>query len=499
MDRSILPQETNGDSSSCSRLPCALGLCPSDSYEFHGLLQRCSFTNSVVHRLLRPCSRSRACTSGWIRLDGSCRKACYFVGPVHPARCKRTLHRWERDQKSLAIRRYLASGRSEWASMIDVQAGVAQGDGTFHLETVGLDEPGPGEVLVAVKASGVCHTDADSLHWGRSLILGHEGAGEVLRFGPGVTHVAPGDRVMLNWAIPCGHCFQCKRGHENICEKRGTVPDRRFHRLTGDTPVGGFPADDIFTTARNTGGAGPGRFNASFSLGTMATHALVPQAAVLPLLEGVPFEVGAILGCAVMTGFGSAVNAAKVEEGTTVVVLGCGGVGLSTIMGALYCKAARVIAIDISPARLELAKQFGATETLLARREDTGLLAAAAEVKRLTGGRGADYAFECTAVPELGAAPLAMIRSAGAAVGVSGIEKVVPIDMELFEWDKLYINPLYGSCRPHRDFPLLMRLYKDGTLPLDRMVTRRYTLEQLPQAFEDLRAGRNAKGVLSFA
>ena len=357
--------------------------------------------------------------------------------------------------------------------MMEVKAAIAAGDGTYRIETIGIDQPGPGEVLVAIKASGVCHTDWDSLSWGKRIVLGHEGAGDVLRVGVGVTSVAPGDRVMLNWAIPCGHCFQCGLGHENICEQRGTVPDHRY--VHPDGPL-----------------------NASFSLGTMATHAVVPQAAVLPLDAAVPYEVAAIMGCAVMTGFGSAVNAAKVEEGSTVVVLGCGGVGLSTMLGALYRKAARVIAVDVNPARLELAMQFGATETLLADRADNGLLEAAKEVKRRNGGRGADYAFECTAIPELGSAPLAMVRSAGTAVGVSGIEKVVQVDMELFEWDKLYINPLYGSCRPQRDFPLLMDLYKSGVLPLDRMVTRRYPLEALPQAFKDMHDGINAKGVLIF-
>lgn len=375
--------------------------------------------------------------------------------------------------------------------MTEIRAAVADGAGSFAIETVGLAEPQPGEVLLAMRASGVCHTDWDSLGWGRHLILGHEGAGEVLRVGEGVAVCKPGDRVMLNWAIPCATCFQCARGKENICEQRGTVPDSSFQRASAkeDKPGAG-------SSARSTGSAGPGRFNASFSLGTMATHALVPQAAVLPLPDAVPFEVGAILGCAVMTGFGSAVNAAQVAPGSTVVVLGCGGVGLSAMLGARYCQAGRVIAIDVNPARLELAMQFGATETLLADRNDTGLLAAAAQVRAQTGGRGADYAFECTAVPELGAAPLAMVRSAGTAVGVSGIEKVVPVDMELFEWDKLYINPLYGACRPRRDFPLMLDLYMQGHLPLDAMVTRRYPLEGLDRAFHDMHAGINAKGVL---
>ncbi len=358
--------------------------------------------------------------------------------------------------------------------MLSVRAAIGNGDGTFQMETIGIDDPQPGEVLVAIRASGVCHTDWDSLRWPRRIILGHEGAGDVVRVGEGVTRFKAGDRVMLNWAIPCGVCFQCVRGKENICEDRGTVPDSRFHHRGG------------------------GNLNASFSLGTMATHAVVPEAAVLALPEAVPYEVAAIMGCAVMTGFGSAVNAAEVTEDSTVVVLGCGGVGLSTMLGALYRKAARVIAVDVNPARLELARKFGATETLLADRNDKGLLAAAREIRGRTGGRGADFAFECTAVPELGSAPLAMVRSAGTAVGVSGIEQVVPVDMELFEWDKIYINPLYGACRPQRDFPLLIDLYTRGQLPLHAMVTRRYPLENLKQAFEDMHAGTNAKGVLVF-
>ncbi len=386
--------------------------------------------------------------------------------------------------------------------MTDARAAVANGSGGFAIESVALADPGPGEVLLAVRASGVCHTDADSLHWGRPLILGHEGAGDVLAVGAGVSTCEAGNRIMLNWAIPCGTCFQCERGKENICEDRGTVPDRSFRRAGSPEDVregAGMSAADPTArgvTARNTGAAGPGGFNASFSLGTMSTHALVPQAAVLPLPKGVPYEVGAILGCAVMTGFGSAVNAAQVAPGSTVVVLGCGGVGLSTMLGARYCGAARIVAVDVNPARLELAKQFGATETLLADRNDAGLLQAAAQVRASTAGRGADYAFECTAVPELGAAPLAMVRSGGTAVGVSGIEKVVPVDMELFEWDKVYINPLYGACRPQRDFPRMLALYVEGQLPLDAMVTRRYPLEALDRAFADMHAGIIAKGVL---
>jgi S-(hydroxymethyl)glutathione dehydrogenase / alcohol dehydrogenase len=215
---------------------------------------------------------------------------------------------------------------------------VTEGNGTFALEWIEIDPPAHGEVLIEIKSSGVCRTDWDSLSWNRRLILGHEGAGRVLTTGAGVNRLGVGDRVMLNWAIPCSSCFQCRRGKENLCEQRATVPDERF-RFSG------------------------GPLNASFSLGTMATHAIAAEAAVLPLHPEVPYEVAAIMGCAVMTGFGSAVNAAQVAGGSTVVVLGCGGVGLSTILGARYSGAARIIAIDINPARLSLALQFRASET----------------------------------------------------------------------------------------------------------------------------------------
>jgi len=347
---------------------------------------------------------------------------------------------------------------------------ITDGDGTFSLQEVRLGDPQAGEVLVAIMASGVCHTDFDSMSWKRRIIMGHEGAGIVQACGEGVTHVRPGDPVLLNWAIPCQNCFQCRAGAENICEQKPTVPDERFE--SGDQPL-----------------------NASFHLGTMATHAIVPWQAVIPIGEGIPFESAAILGCGVMTGFGSVVNAAHVEKGSSVVILGTGGVGLSVIQGALHACARMIIAIDVNPKRLELARAFGATDLILADRQDTGLREAAQEVKRLTI-RGADYAFECTAIPELGSAPLIMVRNGGTAVAVSGVEQIVPVDMQLFEWDKRYINPLYGQCRPFLDFPVLLSLYRQKRLKLDEMVTRTYPLSSLAEAFEHMKQGLNAKGVL---
>jgi len=347
---------------------------------------------------------------------------------------------------------------------------VTDGHGHFELMEVQLGDPHPGEVLVELKASGVCHTDFDSLSWMRRMILGHEGAGVAIACGEGVTNVRPGDRVLLNWAIPCGNCFQCRNGAENICEQKPTVPDERFQ--CGEEPL-----------------------NTSFNLGTMATHTVVPWQAAVRIDVEIPFPSAAILGCGVMTGFGSVVNAARVEKGSSVVVLGTGGVGLSVIQGAVHACARMIIAIDVNPNRLALAQMFGATHTIQASRDDARLYRAALEVKKLTS-RGADYAFECTAVPELGTAPLSMVRNGGTAVAVSGVEQMVAVDMGLFEWDKRYINPLYGQCRPFTDFPVLLSLYHRGRLKLDEMVTRTYPLSGLAEAFEHMKKGINAKGVL---
>ena len=366
---------------------------------------------------------------------------------------------------------------------IEARAAIAAGDGSYRIRTISVGQPGPDEVLVAVKASGLCHTDFDSLNWGYPIVMGHEGAGTVEAVGEGVDHVRPGDNVLLNWAIPCRHCFQCQNGNQNICES--------FNQVTARNPEHGH-AHPEGTLLEGT------PVVRSFNIGTLSSHALVRKEAVVPIMVNIPFASACILGCGVMTGYGSVVNSARLQAGSSAVVLGAGGVGLNAIQGARISGAARIIAVDVNPTRLELARQFGATHTILAEREDAGLLQAANAVKSLTGGRGADYAFECTGIPALGAAPLAMVRSAGTAVQVSGIEEEITIDMNLFEWDKVYINPLYGGCRPELDFPRLLELYALGQLKLDELVTRTYSLDDLPDAFDDMLNGRNAKGVIVF-
>jgi S-(hydroxymethyl)glutathione dehydrogenase/alcohol dehydrogenase len=306
------------------------------------------------------------------------------------------------------------------------------------------------------------------------FVMGHEGAGVVGAVGDGVTGVAVGDRVVLNWAIPCGSCANCVAGIRHLC-------------LNGSPIAGGMKGHADFTrTTRN--GAGVYR---AFNLGTMSTKTVVRAPAVTKLHTDVSFAAAAIVGCGVMTGWGSAVNAAKVAPGSSVVVLGSGGVGLNVIQGARVAGATTIVAVDPNETRRAMALEFGATDAT--EPTDDGVLLA-----KSPNGLGFDYAFECTAVPELAVAPLKYIRHGGLAVAVSGVEQEITVDMRLFEFDKTYINPLYGQCNPERDFDRVFALHQAGQLKLDELVTRTYAIEQVGDAFDDLLAGRNAKGVLVF-
>lgn len=367
--------------------------------------------------------------------------------------------------------------------MFTTQAAIGDGSGGFTIETIEVGWPQAGEILVEVRAAGLCHTDWDSKNWGRPLVMGHEGAGVVRAVGTGIQHVKPGDRVVLNWAIPCGQCFQCQCGNETLCETSRPAYTRQ--RSAGAAHAEG---------TRHRGKP----IDRSFNLGTLSGLTLVRGAAATLLPERVAFSPGAIVGCGVMTGYGSVVNAARVAPGSSVVVLGAGGVGLNAIQGARISGAARIIAVEKTAYRREMALRFGATEALEPPADDRELLRTAARVREALGGRGADYCFESTAVPGLGAAPLAFVRNGGTAVQMSGIEQRISFDMELFEWDKVYLNPLYGKCRPGVDFPRIFELYAKGELLLDELVTRTYPLAELSQAFEDLLAGRNCKGVVLF-
>ncbi|NAS12873.1 Zn-dependent alcohol dehydrogenase [Poritiphilus flavus] len=369
---------------------------------------------------------------------------------------------------------------------IHSKSAIAKGDGDFIIDDVRVADPEGDEVVVRMKAAGLCHTDYDSLSWGKPIIMGHEGAGIVEKLGPDVSGLDVGDQVILNWATPCLNCFQCQEGNQHLCEQNSPV----VAGANGYTPG----------HARLDGSVWKGKpIERSFNIGTLSEYTLVKRSALVKVDEAdLNFSAASIVSCGVMTGYGSVVHAAKLESGSSAVILGCGGVGLNVIQAARISGAGMIIAVDINPEKLKMAKQFGATHTILADKADKQLEVAANKVKSLCDGRGADYAFECTAIPALGAAPLAMIRNAGTAVQVSGIEEEIIVDMRLFEWDKIYINPLYGQCRPQTDFPKLIRLYKKGSLLLDEMITREYPLDKLSNAFDDLLNGKNAKGVIVF-
>jgi len=368
--------------------------------------------------------------------------------------------------------------------MIICKAAIASGNGTFTIENIQVNKPKSDEVIVKIKAAGLCHTDYDSLSWGKPIVMGHEGAGIVEQVGNQVSEFKKGDAVILNWATPCMKCFQCTHGNQNICENNSPV-------VAGGNGYNKGHADLEGTLYNNK------PIERSFNIGTLSEYTLVKASALVKMeSKKLSFSSASIISCGVMTGYGSVVNVAKVQQGDSVVILGTGGVGLNVIQGAKISRASKIIAVDINSNRLELAKQFGATHTILADKKDNGLLLAAEKVKALTAGRGADFAFECTAIPSLGAAPLAMVRNAGTAVQVSGIEENITFDMNLFEWDKIYINPLYGKCKPQEDFPKLVDLYDSGELLLDEMIAKTYPLNKLQEAFDDMLAGKNAKGVI---
>ncbi|NIB38124.1 Zn-dependent alcohol dehydrogenase [Pseudomaricurvus alkylphenolicus] len=362
---------------------------------------------------------------------------------------------------------------------VTCHAAISDGRGRLSIETIEVGVPGPGEVQVQIKAAGLCHTDWDAINtWNKTFVAGHEGAGVITAVGSGVTRVQPGDRVILNWAIPCGYCHQCSEGNQHICDVNSPVTG---HALAGHA----HPQASRYL----------GRpVERAFHLGTLSEFTVVKEAAVVPIQSDIPDTSAAIIGCGVMTGYGSVVNAARVKPGSVAAVIGCGGVGLNVIQACRVAGAARIIAIDLKQDRLDYARRFGATDTILAQGDLAQMVAALKDLVP----SGADYAFECTAVPQLGDAPLALIRNAGTAIQVSGIEQKVEFDCELFEWDKIYLNPLYGQCKPDIDFPRILQLYDKGQLKLDEMVSKTYGLEELAKGFDDLLSGRIAKGVVVF-
>lgn len=356
-------------------------------------------------------------------------------------------------------------------------------DQPVKVEEIALRDPDPGEVLVRIAASGVCHSDlhrvTGDIPTSFPVVLGHEAAGIVEAVGNGVKRVAPGDRIVLSWAPFCGTCFFCLHGQPAQCDKfwslagKGTLFDGTVHLHKGD--------QDTYHCC----------FVSSF-----AEYAVVPETGCIPIPEEVPFDIASLLGCAVMTGVGAAINTAKVEPGSRVAVIGCGGVGLSVTQGAALAGAAQIVGVDIAQSTLTLARRLGATHTINSREEDP-----TPAILELTDGRGTDYAFEAIGLPETMAQAYAAARRGGKVV-VVGVGRVnsrleLPAD-KIAESEKTLVGSYYGSASPQAFIPMLIDLYLAGKLALDELATRQYSLEQTNEALLDLQKDEARRGIIVF-
>ena len=368
------------------------------------------------------------------------------------------------------------------------RAAVLHATGGRHaIEEVELQPLAPDDVLVRVHASGLCHTDLEviegALPYPLPIVLGHEGAGVVERVGSAVTQVRPGDHVVCSWNPHCGHCFYCERNQPILCE-----PFAR-HQPAGRLLDG-----------QSRYRLGDGRLLHHFS--TTSTHAeytVVPQSGAIAVPREIPFDRACLIGCGVMTGVGAAVRLARVEPGSAVVVVGCGAVGLHAIQGARLQQAEVIVAIDLDPARLALARLCGATHLLGPAQGDAAAHVAA--VKELTAGRGADFVFECAG----GESPLQLsldcTRPGGqlTILGKVAVDRRVSLRFGSLMGERRIIRSSYGGARPRRDFPWLARLYLEGQLKLDELITQRLSLDRIDEGFDAMRAGRSLRTVLEIA
>jgi len=349
------------------------------------------------------------------------------------------------------------------------------------VEDVELAPPGPGEVEVKLAASGVCHSDWNVVTGATAnplpAVLGHEGAGIVESVGEGVDTVSAGDHVILSWLPACGRCFYCSRGRQVLCDVamedmfRGTLP-------------GG--------TLRLSQNGGP-LYHYSY-LSAFAERCIVPEGCCVRIRGDAPLEVAALVGCAVMTGYGAAVTRAGIRPGETIAIFGAGGVGLSAVMGARLAGAAAIVAVDPFAFRRETALELGATHAL-----DPGSEELPTALRDLTEGRGADAAIDSAGAPGVLAQAYAGVRRGGTVVAVGlppeGLSAELPAS-DLAREEKVVTGSFYGSCSPQLDMPRVLDLYMDGLLPLDRLVSRSYPLEEINDAFAAMNAGEVARAVI---
>lgn len=343
-------------------------------------------------------------------------------------------------------------------------------------DDVEVQPPGPGQVTVKMRSTGVCHSDLSAkdgiLVAALPMVLGHEGAGDILRVGEGVTKLKEGDRVIIAWVPPCGTCKVCLRGEPNLCSEH-TMASFANPNFTVD----GTPHFGIAGT------------------GTFAEEMTITEAGCIPLPDDVPYEIGALIGCGVMTGVGAALNTAKVKPGSRVAVIGCGGVGISVIQGARICGAAEIVGIDMVDGKLEWAKKFGATRTA---KGDEQIAAVNAEV---TGGEGFDYVFEVVGRSQTIRQAWDLTRRGGTTVvvGAGRMDDMVQFSaFELFYMEKKLLGSWYGSGDVRIDFDRMLDLWRAGRLDLDHMITQRLCLDDVNDAFEALKSGDVIRQVINF-
>jgi S-(hydroxymethyl)glutathione dehydrogenase/alcohol dehydrogenase len=358
--------------------------------------------------------------------------------------------------------------------------------GELTVEDVGIDSPGSREVLIHTAAAGLCHSD---LHFMEGkyvsptpLVLGHESAGVVEAVGSDVTYVKPGDHVITCISSFCGQCEFCLAGRPSLCDKIGL--DRASDappRLTLD-------------------GA---RCQQFANLGSFAERMLVDERAVVKIREDMPLDRAALIGCSVTTGVGAVFRTAKVEAGSTVAVIGCGGVGLNCVQGAALAGASRVVAVDTNPMKLKLAEQFGATDLVDATKGDPVAqvkdLLAGSPAMGLPGG-GVDYAFEAIGLKQTAEQAFGMLKKGGTATVIGMIPLGTNIEIhgvELLLEKKLQGSNM-GSNRFRQDMPRYIELYLDGRLKLDELVSARISLDQVNDGFAALTRGDVARSVISF-
>jgi S-(hydroxymethyl)glutathione dehydrogenase/alcohol dehydrogenase len=353
----------------------------------------------------------------------------------------------------------------------------------LELCEVDVAPPRAGEVLVRMAAGGVCHSDLHAMtgHLVAAVpaVLGHEGAGVVAEVGPGVTSVKPGDHVIPLWRLSCGICEHCTGGRPALCPAGTQI------RMTGRLLDG--------STRFSLGGREIKHFA---GVSSFAEYSVVPEGALLPIPDDLPLDRAALLGCAVITGFGAVVNCARVQPGRSVVVFGAGGVGLNAIQGAAIAGAQPIIAVDVLPRKLEFARQFGATHAVDASAGDP-----VAAVRAITGGRGVDYAFEVVGLPATMRQAWDTLAKRGMAVvvGVTPMttEVSVPV-MSLVYEERVLTGSVYGSSQPRTDIPRLIALYRAGKLKLDELLTRSYPFAEINEAYAALERGEVARSVVTF-